>query len=325
MKIPYYKVGAQLKGSVVKLNANEGLDFLNKKYKNYPQPQPVSCIRFFSEFYGVNSDEILMTNGIDGGLDAIFKFVKFKGLNILSFDPTYGYYEILAKQMGIQYRQEKFLDDGKIPKFKELIKKTFVVLCRPNNPTGEVCSKEDIFRIIKNLDEDSYLFIDEAYMDFYIKDGELTPLVKNPKILIGRTLSKAIGLAGLRVGFILGRGELLNEIRCFLPPYPISSSTIDILNNLIKENYFEKIKNYFPVFKKRKEKLESIISDSIYYYQSKANFISIKSNKASCYFKKGLEEGLLFRFFEEESILRISIPEEKDFDKVLKFFERVFL
>ena len=119
--------------------------------------------------------------------------------------------------------------------------------------------------------------------------------------------------------FYLGKEETLKKIKCFLPPYPLSTSTINDLNLLIKEKYFENIKRYFPEIKKRKKRLEKLISNSHYFYNSDTNFISIKSEKSFSFFKKGLEDGLLFRHFDDESILRISILKK---DLISNFFKR---
>ena len=123
----------------------------------------------------------------------------------------------MAQQLGIEYEIIPFLKKGRIPDIGKKIKNNLVIICRPNNPTGEVCPKEDILRVIRNLDSNSYLFLDEAYIDFCIEE-ELSFLIKDSRVLIGRTLSKAFGLAGLRIGFILGKEETLKKIKCFYLP-----------------------------------------------------------------------------------------------------------
>ena len=157
----------------------------------------------------------------------------------------------MAQQLGIEYEIRPFLKKGRIPKIGKKIKNNLVIICRPNNPPGEVCPKEDILRVIRNLDSNSYLFLDEAYIDFCIEE-ELSFLIMDSRVLIGRTLSKAFGLAGLRIGFILGKEETLKKIKCFTS-LSSSTSTINDLNLLIKEKYFENIKRYFPEIKKGKK------------------------------------------------------------------------
>ena len=321
MLIPHYKVATQVRKGVIKLNANEGLDFLGKAFNGYPSPQPESCLQFFSDFYSVDRDQIMMSPGIDGGLDALFKWARFKGLNLLSFSPTYGFYKILAEQLGVQYKEIPFLKGGDLPQLKTPISKTIVILCRPNNPTGESCNKSDIWDILDQLDRDSFLFIDEAYADLE-DDESMMGLVGHPQVLLGRTLSKAYSLAGLRVGHMLGNSTLIGTLRPFLPPYPIAHSTIKVLEKLIKENYFLKIRCHFPLIKERRKKLMELIGPFGLCFNSKANFVTLQSDRCLSLYREGVKEGILFRLFEKDKILRLSIPEASDMEKVLAFFKR---
>ena len=78
MEIPFYKIGKQSTDSIIKLNANEGIDFFNKKLNFYPKPQPEKCLDFFYNFYGVDKHNIMMTQGIDGGLMQFLNLLNLK-------------------------------------------------------------------------------------------------------------------------------------------------------------------------------------------------------------------------------------------------------
>ena len=175
--IPHYEIASQ-KG--LKLNANEGLDFLGQEFNRYPHPSPL--IPYFADYYQVRKNQIMISPGIDGSLDALFKYARFHRKAVLSFGPTYGLYKILAQQLGVEYKE---ISPGPL-----IPMGTIVILCRPNNPTGESWPQKDVWALLKKMDRGSLLYIDEAYADFEEEDS-MRGLIGHPQVLVGRTLSKA--------------------------------------------------------------------------------------------------------------------------------------
>ena len=304
--IPHYEIASQ-KG--LKLNANEGLDFLGQDLNRYPHPSPL--ISYFSDYYQVQKNQIMISPGIDGSLDALFKYARFQRKAVLSFGPTYGLYKILAQQLGVEYRE---IAPGPL-----IPMGTIVILCRPNNPTGESWPQKDVWALLKKMDRDSLLYIDEAYADFEEEDS-MRGLIGHPQVLVGRTLSKAYGLAGLRVGFSLGAP--IEKLRPFLPPYPIPTATVKKIEELIKEDYFFKMRRHFPLIKKTRGELKSVLEPFGRTFDSRANFVALQSEKAHFLFEEGQRNGLLFRFFENHFLLRVSVPEKVDRERVFSFFKK---
>jgi histidinol-phosphate aminotransferase len=209
-----YAPGLQPAKAVAKLNTNESpfgpspqvlqaviqcIDQLNR----YPQPDSDSLCRHAAEVYGVERDEVLACNGGDEGLSVIMRSIIGPGDKILILSPTYPFYATLASLQGAVVESVTFADieNGKIPNDVKL-----TIFARPNSPCGQIVDR-DIIAKWKGP-----LLIDEAYAEFV---GEsVTDLIsEKPDLMILRTLSKAYGLAGLRIGFVLARAKVISQLR----------------------------------------------------------------------------------------------------------------
>lgn len=209
-----YQPGMQPTQAVAKLNTNE-LPFspspnvaraIRDSVKNlnrYPEPDSSSLCRAAAGVYGLSQDCVLACNGGDEGLSVVMRTMIAKNDRILTLTPTYPFYATLASLQGATI-EAMTLSDLSSKRKPDDIKLT--ILARPNSPCGKVIDRE----IIANWQ--GPLLVDEAYIEFS-QDSVVDLIAHKPDLMILRTLSKAYGLAGLRIGFILSQPEIIQQLK----------------------------------------------------------------------------------------------------------------
>jgi histidinol-phosphate aminotransferase len=178
-------------------------------------PEPVRLVEAMAEYAGAAPEHVLSGAGLDGVMDTLTRLILDHGERTVIFTPTFSYYEILTVTAGAE---PVFIPRG--PDFEvptdvpEGIKMIFI--CSPNNPTGDIIPEEDLRRIVEGTD--AIVFLDEAYAEF--SDENFLPLAAEyDNLVVGRTLSKAFGLAGMRLGYAVGPGWIAEEYRRAAPPF----------------------------------------------------------------------------------------------------------
>ncbi|MEX1258312.1 MAG: histidinol-phosphate transaminase [Gemmatimonadota bacterium] len=171
--------------------------------------------------FGVPQKSITTGCGSDDMLDSTFRASGEPGEAIVYFPPTFSMVEVFARMNGMVPRP---LPAAAIAEPARLLEGSpaLLYLCRPNNPTGEVLPKKKVERLIAAIgDEGPILLIDEAYADF-ADDNFLKVAAASARVLVVRTLSKAYGLAGLRVGFAVGSPQVIAEVEKSRGPYKVN-------------------------------------------------------------------------------------------------------
>ncbi len=316
----------------VKVDANEspyGFKNVLKALKpietnRYPDPEAKSLKKLIARYLGVMPENILHGNGSD---ELIYYLITTFGGPVLYPTPTFSMYRIIAQAIGekrieIPLDREFDLDLEKILRAIKRQKPKLIFLSSPNNPMGNCFSAEKILKIIESTSSLSIVVVDEAYQPFSSKKGFL-PLLKDYKnLVIMRTLSK-IGLAGLRVGFIIADKEIIKEVNKVRLPFNINSLSQAIAIEVLKsrktlQSHIKSIiserGNLFNVMVKMK---------GVSPYPSEANFILFKVKDQDRIYKGLLKKGVLVRNMRGvvNSCLRVTVgtPEENGiFLRVLK-------
>jgi histidinol-phosphate aminotransferase len=178
-------------------------------------PEPGRLVEAMAEYAGAAPDNVLIGAGMDGVMDTLTRLFLDPGDRALIFTPTFSYYEILTVTAGAEPlflpRGENFEVPMPPPPGIKMI-----FICSPNNPTGDIIPEEDLRGIIEETD--SIVFLDEAYAEF--SDENFLPLVEEyENLVVGRTLSKAFGLAGMRLGYAVAPPWIAEEYRRAAPPF----------------------------------------------------------------------------------------------------------
>jgi histidinol-phosphate aminotransferase len=321
----------------IKLNTNESPFAPSKKAQEmaakaalnlqlYSDPECRDLVKTAAEYFGVEADEIIFTNGSDEVLN--FAFMAFCEQGAIFPNITYGFYSVFAELNGVQYTEAPLMDDFSVNVSDYIGVNRAVFLANPNAPTGIALSVEDIEKIVKS-NPNNVVIIDEAYVDFGAKS--VVPLIKKyDNLLVTQTFSKSRSLAGGRLGFGIGSKQLirdLNTIKYSTNPYNVNSLTAAagigslLDDDYIKENCNKIIENREYLVSELK-KLDFTMTDSL------ANFIFAKHTTVSGkdIYLKLKEKGVLVRHFDKERLkdyTRITIGSREQLDVLIEKLKEI--
>ena len=265
----------------------------------YPDPQQTLVKEALSKLKGISEEQILLGNGSDEVLDLIFRvFCEPRVDNVIVLPPTYGMYEVLANTNAIELVKIPLVENFQ-PNVKEIIKgqdaKTkLLFLCSPNNPTANSFDANKIETLIKEFN--GIVVIDEAYIDFSIEDSWLCRLDEFPNLIVTQTLSKAYGLASIRLGICYASKEIISILNKIKPPYNVNQLTQDVaLQSLLNQ---EKVKNNITVIiSERNQLIRDLQNVEIVekVYPSDANFLLVQVDDATLRYKQLVKLGIIAR------------------------------
>jgi histidinol-phosphate aminotransferase len=306
------------------LDANEN-PFQNG-VNRYPDPQQTSVKKVLAKQNKVHTNQILLGNGSDEVLDLIFRaFCEPKIDNIITLPPTYGMYSVLANLNNIENR-EVFLSKDFQPEVDNILeavdKNTKIIfLCSPNNPTANSFSDESVVKLLQNFE--GLVVIDEAYIDFSKKQSWMNELDEYPNLVITQTLSKAYGLAGIRLGICYASKEIISVLNKIKPPYNVNELTQ--LRALERLSNPEKIKTEIASIIIQREELLKVLNDIQFVkkiYPTEANFILIKVDDANKRYDELIAKGIVIRNRTTqplcENTLRLTIGTEAENIKLME-------
>ncbi|MEM6684339.1 MAG: histidinol-phosphate transaminase, partial [Bacteroidota bacterium] len=274
---PYSSARDEYKASgseMVFLDANEN------PYENgvnrYPDPKQKDVKVALAAVKNCNPANIVLGNGSDEILDLIFRaFCEPKQDNIITLPPTYGMYKVLAGVNDIAVK-EVYLTQAFEPNVDEILKvadenSKILFLCSPNNPTGNSFSEEAMETLLKKFK--GIIVIDEAYTDFSSQKSWLNRLEEFPNLIITQTLSKAYGMAGIRLGICYASLTIVDVLNRIKPPYNVNLLTQFKALERIEDQI--SVQNEIDNIQKSKVQLSTALKDVAFVkkiYPSDANF-----------------------------------------------------
>ncbi len=195
-------------------------------YNRYPAQQPPALMTRLAGLYGLPAESIMLGRGADEALDVLLRtFCEAGRDSVLICPPSFGYFDIAAQVQGagivkVPLKDNYDVDEAAVK--KALIENSVkvVMLCSPNNPTGNSITRDFVISLCQ-ANPDTLILVDEAYVEFS-PEGSLSDLLPDYRnLVLTRTLSKAYGLAGVRAGVALANVEIINLMLKVLPPYPV--------------------------------------------------------------------------------------------------------
>ena len=329
---PYSSARHEFSGTAtIFLDANEnafGSPLLGS-YNRYPDPLQQKLKDKISSIKGVPAENIFLGNGSDEAIDLLFRIFCEPGKdNIVIFPPTYGMYEVCAEVNNVEVRKVRLLANYQInlDAVESVVDENtkLIFVCSPNNPTGNSIFKNDIEVLLNNFN--GLVIADEAYIN-YAKQKTLIPeLTEYPNLVILQTLSKAWGLAGLRLGMAFASKNVIDYFNKVKYPYNINTATqtlaMEALNNITGVN------NWIKTTVEQRDWLENELAALPFtqnVYPSDANFLLVKMIHAKGVYDYLAGKGIIVRDRSKvvlcEDCLRITIgtPEEnKQLMEILK-------
>jgi histidinol-phosphate aminotransferase len=280
---PYSSARDEFKGTAeIFLDANENSfgSPASATFNRYPDPLQRSLKEKISSIKGVPAHNIFLGNGSDEPIDLLYRAFCNPGKdNVIITPPTYGMYEVSANINDVFVKraplQPNFQLD--IDLIGSLIspQTKLIWICSPNNPTGNSMHREDIELLLNNFN--GIVVVDEAYINYSRSKSMIAELVEYPNLVVLQTLSKAWGLAGLRIGMAFASEDIIEILNRIKPPYNISE--IAQREALLSLDNIEQVNNWIRTTFKEREMLTTNLKQLAFVkqvYTSDANFLLVK-------------------------------------------------
>ena len=279
---------------IVKLGSNENPYGPSPRVKEALQrisperyPEPEELLAGLARYTGFPEEMIVIGAGMDGVMDTLTRLFLEKGDRTFIPTPTFSYYEILTV---LADAEPLFSPRGPDFQIEETVPKDvkMAFLCSPNNPTGNVLKEDELGNLLESTE--AVVFLDEAYVEF--AEGSLAELVNRyENLVVGRTLSKAFGLAGMRLGYALMPEWMAEEYRRAAPPFfGISCASVAAGVAALRDlNFMNESVNRIRIERERLQK-------EIKSHPSQGNFLYLKTEEPSDSFaEKFLQKGVIIR------------------------------
>ncbi len=282
---------------MVFLDANEN-PFENG-VNRYPDPQQRNLKTVLAERKQLKVENILLGNGSDEVLDLLFRaFCEPQKDNVITLPPTYGMYKVLSGINAIENREVLLTEDFE-PNVSGILKRIdtetkMVFICSPNNPTGNSFNAKKIEELLGNFK--GLVVIDEAYIDFSLGKSWTSKLAMYPNLVVTQTLSKAYGLAGIRLGICIASPEIITVLNKIKPPYNVNGLTQE--RALKRLGNGEAITNEIKEIVSEKNRLLQALNAIpfvVNVYPSDTNFVLAKVDDANRRYQQLLKKGVVVR------------------------------
>ncbi len=288
----------------------------------YPQREVGE--RLIAEFVGVAPEQVLLTNGIDEALSLLFTSYLGAGDELLFADPTFVMYPMLGDALGAKVVRLPSGGDLALPvadlQARISPRTRAIAIANPNNPTGLAARRADLLKIAEAA-PDAAVLIDEAYFEFC---GEtlIPDLTRYPNLFVARTFSKAYGLAGLRLGVLIGAAEQIGYLRRFSLPFNVNSVVLACLEEALADQPF--VSNHVAQVKQGRERLAQLFDElGLHFWPSQTNFVLVRLGPLAKTFVESMRRsGILVRDSSAnpgcDGCVRITVGTPSQMDGVLE-------
>lgn len=321
--VPYSSARDEFQGEAsVYLDANENAfgSPLIEQYHRYPDPMQYAVKKRLMEIKGVPVRNIFLGNGSDEAIDILFRSFCNPGVdNVIIVPPTYGMYQVSANINDVEARKVNLTPDyqlnmeGIAEAIDERTKMIFI--CSPNNPTGNSIDRADVETLLANFN--GIVVVDEAYINFSRQKTFIQELTEYANLVVLQTLSKAWGLAGLRLGMAFASEEIIEVMNRVKPPYNVNEATQQLVLQALQN--VEQVNHWIKQTLLERDKLVLSLKNFDFVldiYPSDANFILVKTTDARGIYNHLVGQGIIVRDRSKvelcEGCLRITVgtPEE---------------
>lgn len=291
----------------------------------YPEREPVE--RIVADFLKVGHGELLLTNGVDEAIHLLCQAYLDRGDEALIVVPTYSMYAIYAKAAGADVVGVPAGEGFRFP--IEAVQNSitsstrFIAVANPNNPTGRVVPCNELLRLARSAPQ-AALLVDEAYFEFY-GQSMLGSRREASNIFVARTFSKAYGMAGLRLGVLIGDEEQMRSLRRVSSPYNVNAVALACIPDALADQQY--VEEYVAEVVEGRQRLEKALGDSgIEHWPSHGNFVLLRAGRskaeAAALIEQMRRRGILIRDRSSdegcEGCVRVTLGRRKHVDRLLQ-------
>lgn len=324
---PYASARALADAAGILLNANENpFSADGRRLNRYPDPQPAELRDRLATLYDVRAEQLLITRGSDEGIDLLVRVFCAAGESVLVMPPCFGMYALSARVQGARVVEAPLVErDGGFDAPGDLADRAadckLAFLCSPNNPTGSVLSPETVESVCAAMDGRGLVVVDEAYVEFQSAPSFTARLVDLPHLVVLRTLSKAHGLAGCRLGAVIADPGVIGLLRRIIAPYPLPTPTVEAALAALQPDSVDRQREQLTVLAEQKARLVEALRALDWVadlWPGEANFVLVRVPDAQRLLDDAAAAGIRLRNQSAQrgldNCVRITIgtPEETD-------------
>lgn len=294
-------------------------------YNRYPDPMQKKLKLKLAGLLKVKPEQLFLGNGSDEAIDLAYRIFCEPGQDsVILFPPTYGMYAVSAEINNIRVINRPLTANFQLPTTDSKAKLAF--LCSPNNPTGNDLSRESMIAFIRDFP--GIVVVDEAYIHFSDQESLVSGIGKFKNLVVLRTFSKAMGLAGIRLGIAIANEEIIGYFNKVKPPYNISALTQEAALKALEDNSW--LQSTVTEIKKNRELLKKDLEvcglvEQV--YPSAANFLLVKVKNAKNVYRKLIEKRIVVRDRSNielcDNCLRITIGSLKENQGLLEAIKSI--
>jgi histidinol-phosphate aminotransferase len=320
----------------IRLNANESPwrtpgDTTERGLNVYPPPRPIALQQRLALYYGVPPAQILVTRGSSEAIDVLVRGFCTAGRDkIIVCPPTFDMYRLYAAVQNAAVvrvprveRRDFALD---VPAVLGAVDATtkVVFLCSPNNPTGNSLARADVEAICEGVAGRALVVVDEAYHEFAAAEDFVELRNRFEHVVLLRTLSKFVSLAGVRCGLLVADPELVEFAQKVLPPYTFPTPSIEHVLEALTDDSLRVSQERVALLKRERERLaEALLAVPLVVkvYRSDANFVLVRTRNGPLFKETARRAGILIRTFDDpllENSVRITVGRPDDNDRLLE-------
>jgi histidinol-phosphate aminotransferase len=325
-----YEPGAWEPG-MTRLNANESAwrlpsDPTERGLNVYPPPRPAELSAALAAYYAVSPEALLVTRGSSEAIDVLIRgFCRAGRDAILTTPPSFDMYRVYATIQGAGMQFAPLLSDDAFAFDTDTVLAAvdettrIVFVCSPNNPTGTIAGRNDLVRLAEALAGRALLVVDAAYQE-YAEDQGLDELLNRfENVVVLRTLSKFVALAGARCGALIAAPVVVRFLENVLPPYTFPTPSIEIVIAALQEDSLTVARERINETRNERDKLSRALAkldDVVEVYPSQANFILVRLKDRDAFTRAAHRGGILVRSFNGEPALAdcvritVGLPED---------------
>ena len=291
----------------------------------YPDPRQKTLKGKLASIKGISPDSLFLGNGSDEAIDLLFRVFCVPGAdNAVAITPSYGMYGVAAGMNDVEFRQVRLREDftldsdALLDSCDEHTKLIFI--CSPNNPTGNVFPEEKIAFLLGQFH--GVVVLDEAYIDFSSTPSLISLLDDYPNLVVLQTLSKAWGMAGLRIGLAIARPEIVSLMSKVKYPYNLNILSQEMaLSKLDEARLSRRVSEIIAQRIRLARELPNCPSVKRI-YPSEANFLLVRFDEPDAMYQRLLDAGVIVRNRSRvpgcEGCLRITVGTPAENDRLLE-------
>ncbi|MFO7670657.1 MAG: histidinol-phosphate transaminase [Bacteroidales bacterium] len=296
--IPYASARDEFSGSAsAYLDANENPH--NPPLNRYPDPTQFQLKGIIASMRGQKRENLFLGNGSDEAIDLLFRVLCEPGIDhVITVDPTYGMYGVCAAIHNVQRRSVLLREDFSLDADAVLTaaneRTKMIFLCSPNNPTSNLLDVKSLIQLIDLAP--CMVVVDEAYIDFSTGPGLLSLVPERKNLVVLQTLSKAWGLAGIRLGMAFAHPELIRYMSAVKYPYNINALTLAEAERSMRKG--DQMRGWIEEILVEREKLSRDLVEFGFVervFPSDANFLLVKVKNPRMIYTYLQESGIIVR------------------------------